>query len=353
MAPRLPALHEMAEVSPRTDVAFVHIPKTAGSAIELAAWRGARLAWGIFYERGRWRLLRERACALVPDAACALEVERARQRRAATPACVRANATCLRAFGAERGAITSCPSPAPAETNFGPWVPGDAAHVRAHCCDWWHVPPPKLALDPRPYYALAPRRFCVVRDPYERLLSAYMAHWFATKAPAADMCAHPLLTGNGTRGVAYSLAAWVALLDRGYKYVRPELRRRHAPESEWTGWSACPLNCWFEPQSAYLARSFVYVEGLRRFDEAVEPAARGCNIVLRHENLGREFEALMRWAALDVRLPQPAASKTKPGRSRGSTCFTAAGARALLAPPTRALVQRWYARDFELLGYPT
>ena len=112
------------------------------------------------------------------------------------------------------------------------------------------------------------------------------------------------------------------------------------------------MNCWFEPQSAYLAPHFVYAHQLSRFDRVVRASSeRGCNVVLRYENLSSEFAVLMDWLGLNVRLPPQQTSRPRPGRATDSTCFTAGGARKLLSAATRSIVSRWYGGDFALLGY--
>ena len=322
----------MRTVFPRVDVAFVHIPKTGGTAIEMAAWRRLQLPWGIYYA-GRWQFLLRSTCG-VHNATCARCTDGV-------------NGTCMDALAAEHGATTSCPTDNP----FGPRPRGDEYYIRRHCCDWWHIPPPQLTHDPRPYYALAPHRFCVVRNPYERLLSTYMATWFPTVTPNKDMCSHRFLTRNITTRWTYSLNAWVALISRGYEFVDPHLWR-HRPQVEWApkNWSAKPLGCWVEPQSAYLAEHFSTVNDLPDLGVDARDRSSGCNIVLRYESLQADFTALMRWARLDVSLPKPRANHKRPGRANAS-CFAAHGARELLLPYTRGVVQQMYARDFEVLGY--
>ena len=85
----------MRAVSPRVDVAFVHIPKTGGTAIEMAAWRQARLPWGIYYA-GRWEFLLRESCS-VRNATCA--------------GCLQGgvNESCMDAMATEHGVTTSCP----------------------------------------------------------------------------------------------------------------------------------------------------------------------------------------------------------------------------------------------------
>ena len=405
----------MRAVSPRVDVAFVHIPKTGGTAIEMAAWRQARLVvvvvilvlvvvlvvvvvvvvvkascsivvvvfviethysshgtyglqarlpWGIYYA-GRWEFLLRESCS-VRNATCAR-------------GCLQGgvNETCMDAMATEHGVTTSCPTDNP----FGPRPRGDDYHVRRHCCDWWHIPPAQLTHDPRPYYAVAPHRFCVVRNPYERLLSIYMATWFSATTPEKNMCRNRFLTHNITNDWTFSLNAWVALISRGYQVVNPALWR-HRPEAEWVlpargrlgalldknrpkwvtpmNWSAKPLNCWVEPQSAYLAEHFSTVNDLPSLNARTRSSqplsssgsTSGCNIVLRYESLQADFTALMRWAQLSVKLPRRSrgARSPSPGRVNAS-CFDAHGARELLLPYTRSVVQQMYARDFEVLGY--
>ena len=353
----------MRAVSPRVDLAFVHIPKTGGTAIEMAAWRQARLPWGIYYA-GRWEFLLRDSCGV---------------RNATCTGCLQGgvNETCMEAMATEHGVTTSCPTDNP----FGPRPRGDDYHVRRHCCDWWHIPPAQLTHDPRPYYAVAPHRFCVVRNPYERLLSIYMATWFSATTPEKNMCRNRFLTHNITNDWTFSLNAWVALISRGYQVVNPALWR-HRPEAEWVlpargrvgalldknrpkwvtpmNWSAKPLNCWVEPQSAYLAEHFSTVNDLPSLNARTRSSqplsssgsTSGCNIVLRYESLQADFTALMRWAQLSVKLPRRSrgARSPSPGRVNAS-CFDAHGARELLLPYTRSIVQQMYARDFEVLGY--
>ena len=117
MAPRLQSLvpdaSSFSVVSARTDVAFTHIPKAGGSAIEKAAWRDERLPWGIFYER-RWVFSLQRACCgrILSHGPCAADS---------------VNETCLRSLAGERGDTTSCATPSGVA---GPRPRGEARHVR-------------------------------------------------------------------------------------------------------------------------------------------------------------------------------------------------------------------------------
>ena len=102
----------------QTDVVLIHIPKTGGTSIEKAGLKSRdRLLWGLQYDNPRFRRRRRDLPTL----------------NSSIPIC---------------------------KGNFG-----------KRCCSWWHVPP-RYLLDWRPYFG-APTRFCVVRNPYARVLSEY------------------------------------------------------------------------------------------------------------------------------------------------------------------------------------
>ena len=56
----------------------------------------------------------------------------------------------------------------------------------------------------------------------------------------------------------------------------------------------------------------------------------------------------MAWA----NLPEISLKHRNVSRDEQASCLSPSGARGLLVPSARRIVQRWYRRDFELLGYP-
>ena len=141
-------------------MSFIHTPKSAGNEIERLAKRAAGLHWGQLYELPRWERAKT-AGAAVPAVSTTLNVttprapRKAGRRKAQQPGGGRApRGVCLR---------------------------GNTDQ----CCSWWHIPP-KLLNDSRPYFA-APIRFCVVRNPYSRVLSEYGYQTGANK-PRKSSC---------------------------------------------------------------------------------------------------------------------------------------------------------------------
>ena len=417
-APNMRMLRRWANVRHQsTRLAFVHIPKTAGTAIENAAAE-VGVKWGLVYELMLWnnasctiQSVRKGAC-LAPSAATQLqssgngwsagECEHHVRYECGQPSC----RDCPSAAFAGRtpfevGRVPSCSfrgvSAAAADQQT-------RSVYQQHCCYWWHLPPPLLRHDPRPALR-TPHRFCVVRNPYTRLLSAYRDHW---RRPvdcnsayfASNLSGHEIATlrGQPTSIAAFnppSLSAWVRLLDSGFSWADERTPRESwgrasnasMEESPSSSWSAHPLTCWFEPQSAYLAHEWRWARDLQddtsgRVRRAhMAPSDRGCKIVLRYENLADEFAALMRWAGLNISLPvkRPTSSGTsawkravcRPGLhlSREGRCFpreapsppspppvdteclSPKGAQALLSDDALAIVHRRWRDDFSVLGY--
>jgi hypothetical protein len=174
-----------------------------------------------------------------------------------------------------------------------------------------------------------------VRDPYRRLLSAYLARWGVTQLVLcqssgvkagcdmssasrheARLCASGFLSDRNSTRKCHALPCaphtpnlnqWVRYLASGHEWAEPS-----RPQTQWatestpskhsSNWSAHPNGCHFEPQSNYLCSRWVGVDGLDQLigEDSAAPNDRGCRIVLRYERLVRDFTTLMQWMRLNI-----------------------------------------------------
>lgn len=146
-----------------SDVFFIHIPKTAGTAIELYAYTVLRQRWGRMYYAaelqlppeppGTWNVSRRRLCEHYGNIG----------KRPLPPALAE-----QMHHGRKRSLLQVC----------------DMCFWNQSCCSEWHVPPALLAM-PRPQLR-APVAFCVVRNPWSRLLSEIDYHSDVVHVPPLD-----------------------------------------------------------------------------------------------------------------------------------------------------------------------
>jgi hypothetical protein len=191
-----------------------------------------------------------------------------------------------------------------------------------HGCCWWHIPP-KFLLDWRPYYT-APIRFCLVRNPFKRMLSQYS--WLGS-----SQCPSTLEE-----------------LQKRDAWLQKHLRQFQAGE-HWVG------DCHFIPQHWYIADNVDMPwmaklldppapssEALRAIRNHPPPSAAEswqCNVVLRFENMTTDLTTFKQWTNVDVvpNYHQPSTSK----------CSNT------LASETVRLIREIYADDFQRYGYST
>ena len=273
-----PALFYESEKMASSELAFVHIPKCAGTAIEDAALAAVpQVRWG-----------RRHAEGVMVGLGKGVPFE------AGTPA----SSTVLRAcsmyfrlrdhhYGVNRFHIS--------------WN-------RTSCCSWWHIPP--SALPASELYYHAPIRFCVVRDPYLRLMSDYLnAHPHLKQMNGSALCGKVEHMRINFHTFALNR---MALSSRGDYY-----------------------DCHMLPQARFVASNWVYLSTLLRWEreEAVVKLASqepGCNVVLSFERLQSEFPQLMSWAGLNINLTAKVPTVSSEHRGAPAPCFTPDGARAVL-----------------------
>jgi len=218
---------------------FVHIAKTGGMAIEIAGWDAQNRNWG--------------ACH----------------------------------FMNWEGEKVGCNNPDWSSYKFDSWIGPSRQDSHRYVGELWHSPPSWLT--PNPY--LGKDTFCIIRNPYDRIVNEYEASGSALKDPR-------------------QMNEWIQLKLREVMKV-----------------TSYPGH--FLPQHFY-----IYNHHRRRV----------MTHVLRYENLKQDFGELMKAYRLDIRLPPPEVL-----REDENSKFLA---KTNLSPDTIALINNLYGADFRAFGYP-
>ena len=241
-------------VVPTRRLEFVHIPKTGGTVIDAEAAR-RNITWSIchFWIRG---IMNE----------------------------------------------TRCPN----ESLKNPWL----REKKHHYCPWWHLPPQYFELHKLNPYEGADL-FCVVRNPYDRLISEYFYEgtYITNK------------TMKNLNNVA-QLNAWV---DSNMRFLIMNMKRGDIARNR-TG------------NQPYFRSAGHFVP---QYDYVFEHRRRIIKHVLRFENLVDEFHALMKLYDLPLRLPR---RKLRPSHSKMIDANN-------LTRTNLELIERLYQDDFREWGY--
>lgn len=242
------------DVVPTRRLEFVHIPKTGGTVIDTVAARN-NITWSIchFWIKG---ILNETRC--------------------------------------------------PRDTLQYPWLHEE----RHHYCPWWHLPPQYFELHKVNPYAGADL-FCVVRNPYDRLISEYFFEGtYITNQ-----------TMENLNNVA-QLNAWV---DSNMRFLIMNMKRGDMGRNR-TG------------NQPYFRSAGHFIP---QYDYVFEHRRRIIKHVLHFENMVDEFHALMKLYNLPLRLPK---RRLRPSHSKTISANN-------LTRKNMELIERLYQDDFREWGY--
>eukprot|EP00040_Diaphanoeca_grandis_P026648 m.149615 g.149615 ORF g.149615 m.149615 type:complete len:824 (+) comp30671_c0_seq1:178-2649(+) len=263
------------------NLSFVHIPKSAGTTLE-SIGRKMGIVWGHDYDEKRWNMIK------------------------AINATDPAKALAFPSVSSTHPDINTCRT---------------GCYCKKGCC-WWHIPPRYLQ-DWRPYYS-APLKFCVVRNPFGRMLSQY-SYSGVWQCP------------NTTE-----------LLDKRDEYIRSNILRYRDDNFK------SQADCHFIPQHEFVS-SHIGADWMNQmWDTPLAPSdalshilgpssalseedGRSCNIVLRFEHLADDLDALSTWTGVNVR--------TKWNKPYTSKCTKA------LRQETVDLIKEVFAEDFAKFNY--
>ena len=283
-------------------VAFIHIPKTGGTAVE-ALGASFNVYWGRNYDWLRLRL------STFPGSPGSFQLPRG----------------------------TPCTAGSPA------------------CCQWWHVPPKHMMeRDPRQYLR-APVQFCVVREPLERMGSVWAEtlplsagrHWCQMRANATLMrlTVHRMLQGRNV----------TSMRER-------EMHACHlVPQSEYIAETHVVMDAQQRSESAPCSSGSNGTSGRggggsgsRRVVHV--PAAPGCNVLLDFANLQADFTAFVRWLGLTrEQVAEATDAHWELPRTRDwdrtFNCRRLPSYRDMFDEETAALVRDVYAEDVALYAH--
>ena len=204
------------------NVSFIHIPKTGGESIFHSALR-AEIYWSRIYDYPRFRGLSQ----------------------------------------------VNVQSDGPDVCSNGSWNRG--------CCSWFHIPGSYLH-DPRGYLQ-APLRFCVLRDPIDRMVSEF---YWQHKQSSQECC------DGGHACEAFNVNAFNLQI---MKMINASNQKPYA------------FDCHLLPQAAFVSTSFVFASDISHsIREKHLSNDQLCNVVLRTERLEEDFELLMLYLGLNVSL---------------------------------------------------
>jgi hypothetical protein len=288
---------------------FVHIPKNAGTTIEGVAYGQQKLRWGKRADTDGNETRKEH----LHDTALETPTRK----------------------GAHTVPVHACQRDARNYFSEGP----------PSCCVWWHTPPRRLCAPPgASHYDASPLRFCVVRDPIDRLLSNYlMSHREFRSMALPTLCSKLLERARSSGpGSAFHFDAFVR-----HSVLREASR---APQTS---------DCHYLGQDQFVAARHVEVsalqdrpvaEVLRRLHDPSD--RRSCNVVVRYERLVDDFNTLMHWANVGLSL-RPLPSSKRLGNESSGTKHLMCGfpARELLNGSTAAQIDHFYREDNRMFGW--
>jgi len=172
-------------------------------------------------------------------------------------------------------------------------------------CSVWHVPP-QMFHAPNPYEDPNFEVFCVVRDPWERLISEFMYRWKIRNETDEH------LTGCEPDTFASWLNNMLDLVESGHG-------------------SAC--DCHMIPQSEYIRGSSGHAY---------------CKHILKMDNLEEEFNELMRKFKLDVRID--GSDKDNEDNDAECSAIQEAPLTKLFPSQLQRRVRLFFAEDFAHIG---
>jgi len=182
---------------------------------------------------------------------------------------------------------------------------------------WGQHVPPNLGMS---FYD-GKETFCVVRNPYDRMISEYGFRQEFFGPPGGKLCD----PGSLDEHIIKSLKQ---VLGHGYSRRSPYMH-----------------DCHLLPQSA-----FVYGWDLEK--ERVDRTLKNCHVVLRYERIAEDFNSLMEERGYPYRLvDHKKVTNTSLKKAMKSPKACANMTRSVLTPAARRLMAEVWKDDFELFGY--
>mmetsp|Transcript_7271 Transcript_7271/g.9009 ORF Transcript_7271/g.9009 Transcript_7271/m.9009 type:complete len:334 (+) Transcript_7271:9-1010(+) len=197
----------------------------------------------------------------------------------------------------------------------------------------WHTPPKIIrshySANENPYTEAD--LFAVVRNPYDRVISEYYCPWTGFQPKFRKNTKHEK-DPNDPKIMNWWVKDMVTRLEKSlndYNAIKPEDRSKQQSK----GNNEDPYNI---AQKHYINQAEYIFDGEKQVVK---------NIV-HYEDLAEEFEALMKKYDLDLKLPPKASGGTYTNSEKKLTYLD-------LDEESIAVINRYAAKDFEMLGYET